>query len=165
MSNTRFFYDDCRTQKALEEATYKGNYFLNTPGCGTNPYFFTDPNIRVQTWGGNLSNNKTELESDLKGLTRKLNRDNIKSNKHLDYSIKNMLYDKKWAPEFNNEITGQSRTTHPAWKYREVDSQNVANNFNYLFLDPQEHTFVPFHNNISTRIIGKDLYNEHNTIY
>lgn len=161
MSNTRFFYDDCRTQKALDESIYTGNYFINTPGnAGQNPYFFNDPYMRQQYWGGNLSLNKTELESDLKGITRKLNKDIPFKNDYLEYSKKKLLYYKKYAPIIQNEITSQSRATNPAWIYREINNfnTNVPTNFQYLHLDPQENTCVPFPNNIQSRIVEKDMY-------
>ena len=42
MSFTRFNYDDCRTQKILEESTGPGRYMLNKPGWGNKPCFFED---------------------------------------------------------------------------------------------------------------------------
>lgn len=163
MSNTRFFYDDCRTQKALDESIYTGNYFINTPGnAGTTPLLFNDPHIRQQHWGANLSQNKTELESDLRGITRKLNRDIPQQNNHLEYSKNNMLYNKQFYPIYHEEVTGQSRATHPAWTYRETDSLRTVNNFDYLHLDPQLHTSIPFPNNVQSRIVEKDIYYQNN---
>lgn len=165
MANTRYFYDDCRTQKAIDESTYTGNYFLNTPGnAGTNPYLYSDPHIRQQFWGGNLSLNKTELESDLKGITRKLNKDIPQKNDYLEYSKNNLLYNKKFSSVYHNEITSQSRATNPAWTYREIDNfnNNVPNNFKYLHLDPQENTCIPFNHNVQSRIVEKDYYAQNN---
>ena len=159
MANTRYFYDDCRTQKALDESIYTGQYFLNTPGnAGTTPYLYSDPYIRQQLWGGNLSQNKTELESDLRGITRKLNRDIVGQNDHLDYSKKHLLYNKPFYPTYHQEVTSQSRATDPAWTYREIDSINTVNNFDFLHLDPQENTCLSFPNNIQSRIVEKDIY-------
>ena len=163
MAFTRFHDDECRVQKALDESVYTGNYFLNTPGnVGVSPYLFNDPHIRQQLWGGNLSLNKTELESDLRGITRKLNRDIPRNNDYLEYSKNNLLYNKKFTPVYHNEVTGQSRATNPAWTYREIDSfnSNVPNNFNYLHLDPQENICVPFPHNVQSRIVEKDMYAE-----
>ena len=153
MAFTRFHDDPCRIQKYLDETTEIENYRINVPGYGDKPVFINDPYLRIQKWGANLSENKTELESDLMGITRKLNRDSVKEN---NYS--NKLYNRNIYPEYNNEITHQSRSTHPAWLLREIDSINTSNNFNYLLLDPQEHVCIPFHNNISSRIIEKDYY-------
>ena len=169
MAFTRFYDDPCRIQKYLEESTNIGNYNINVPGNGTSLSYFNYPYIKLQKWGANLSNNKTDLESDLFSLHRKLNRDSIKENNYADYLNRNMKYYKNYYPENENEITSQSRATHPAWVYREVnnfnikdDTLSVPNNFNYLHLDPQENICIPFHNNISSRIIEKDYFQLNN---
>ena len=124
-----------------------------------------DPYVKIQKWGGNLSSNKTDLESELFILHRKLNRDNIKENNYVDYLNNNPIYNKCSANNVDNEVTGQSRVTHPAWVYRETNNFNkrdsnyyVPNNFKYLHLNPQENICIPFHNNISSRMLQKDYY-------
>ena len=77
MSFTRFHDDPARVKKQLEESTYQGRYFLNKPGAGVDLPFFEDPHLRLQGWGANLHNNTVNLESDLYGLSRTLNRDQI----------------------------------------------------------------------------------------
>ena len=42
------------------------------------------------------------------------------------------------------------------------DNLCVPNNFNYLHLDPQENICIPFHNNISSRIVEKDYFQINN---
>tara|TARA_Y100000741_G_scaffold262425_1_gene203010 strand:+ start:2388 stop:2888 length:501 start_codon:yes stop_codon:yes gene_type:complete len=164
MAFTRFHDEPCRIQKYLDETTTIGNYELNVPGTGDRPMFINDPHLRMQKWGANLSQNKTELESDLIGITRKLNRDSIQENNYLDYNYNNNLYNRNIYPEHKDEITHQPRATIPAWTVREIDSINTPNNFKYLFMDPQEHVSMPFHNNISSRIVEKDYYST-NTNY
>ena len=85
MAFTRFHDDPCRVQKYLEESTNIGKYILNKPGNGDKPEFIDDPYIKIQNWGANLSNNQTLLESDLIGLTRKLNRDNLQENNYKQF--------------------------------------------------------------------------------
>ena len=75
MASTRFYYDSCRTIKSLQQSTDPGRYMLNVPGNGDKPAYMEDPHIRIQKWGGNLRTNTINLESDLKGITRPLNRD------------------------------------------------------------------------------------------
>jgi len=169
MAFTRFYDDPCRIQKYLEESTNIGNYNINVPGNGTNPLYFSDPYVKPQKWGANLSNNKTDLESDLFSLHRKLNRDSIKENNYADYLSVNNIYYKNIYQENEDEITSQSRATHPSWVYREINNFNmkndnlcVPNNFNYLHLDPQENICIPFHNNISSRIVEKDYFQINN---
>tara|TARA_B110000977_G_C10815730_1_gene392098 strand:+ start:55 stop:555 length:501 start_codon:yes stop_codon:yes gene_type:complete len=158
MAFTRFHDDPCRIQKYLEETTGIGNYEINVPGNGDKPLFINDPHLRMQRWGANLSQNKTELESDLMGITRKLNKDSIQQNNYLDHNYNNNLYKSNIYPEHNDEITHQPRSTNPAWTLREIDSINTPNNFKYLLLDPQQNVCIPFNNNISTRIIEKDYF-------
>tara|TARA_B100001175_G_scaffold272587_1_gene245839 strand:+ start:3156 stop:3656 length:501 start_codon:yes stop_codon:yes gene_type:complete len=162
MAFTRFHDDPCRIQKYLEETTNIGNYEINVPGAGSKPSFINDPHLRMQKWGANLSENKTELESDLMGITRKLNKDYIKENNHLNNQ---QLYNQNIYPVYQDEITHQPRATNPAWTLRELDSintPNIPNNFKYLLLDPQEHVCMPFHNNISSRIVEKDYFSINN---
>ena len=54
MAFTRFNYDKCRTAKFLQETTGPGRYMLNTPGIGCKPCYTSDPQARLQKWGGNL---------------------------------------------------------------------------------------------------------------
>ena len=91
MSFTRFYDDPCRVQKYLEETTSIGNYNLNVPGNGTDLPFIDDPHIRMEKWGANLTNNIVNVESDLKGLTRKLNRDNDVINDYNKNSVNYIL--------------------------------------------------------------------------
>ena len=159
MSFTRFYDDPCRVQKYLEETTNIGNYNLNVPGNGINLPFIDDPYIRMEKWGANLTNNVINVESDLKGLTRKLNRDNKVIN---DYNKNSVNYSINNYSNNSNEITQQPRATNPAWTLRELNSintPNIPNNFNYLHKDPQENIGYSFNNNISTRIVEKDFYN------
>lgn len=171
MAFTRFHDDPCRVQKYLEESTNPGRYMLNVPGNGDKPNYFDDPYVKIQKWGANLSTEKTNIESDLIGITRKLNLDTLSENNYLKYSNNNNIYNKIEYPVNSDEITGQSRSTHPAWAFREVNNfhekinfdnnnqtTNVPNNFYYLHLDPQENTCIPFQNNISSRIVEKDYY-------
>ena len=105
-----------------------------------------DPCIRAQHWGANLQTNKTGLESHLRGLSKPLDRD---LNTHLISNVKS----KKIKYPTCIPFTDQPRSTHPAWMLR--DNENY-NNFQYLYLDPQENIAMPFNNNISTRILEKN---------
>ena len=154
MAFTRFHDDPCRIQKYLEETTYIGNYEINVPGTGDKPEFMNDVHLRPQ----NLSKNKTELESDLMGITRRLNTDTIEENSYQNHNNKNNLYNQNVYPTNKREITEQPRATNPAWTVREIDSINTPNNFKYLLMDPQEHVAIPFNNNIPSRMLEKDYY-------
>lgn len=151
MTSTRFMYDDCRTEKQLQELTGPGKYMLNVPGQGSKLTFFDDPHIRMQRWGGNLRTNFYNLERELQIPSSNL-KDCINVKESRTFTIKKDTY------ENENEITSQSRTTHPVWEFRDKEH----NNFDYLFMNPQENIYNPFQNNISTRILQKDNYVNNN---
>jgi hypothetical protein len=161
MAFTRFYDDPCRIQKHLEESTNIGNYFLEIPGNGDKPHYINDPHIRLQKWGANLSINQIDLENDLRCQTRLLNRDLVKENNYNNYINNTNSYLKNIYPNIDNEITGQSRVTHPVYEYREInafENDKSHNNFKYLHMNPQENICIPFQNNISTRIVEKDYF-------
>ena len=149
MAFTRFSYDQCREIKQLQEATGLGRYMLNVPGNGDKPLFSADPFVRAEKWGGNLRTNTINLESDLKGLTRNLNRDTLQ-NEYKDKAISSS------AIEYGEmgPYTDQSRSTHPAWELRDAELVN----WSILHFDPQENTCLPFQNNLSTRIVEKNEF-------
>ena len=64
-----------KIQYDLNLLTKSNNYTFGKPGNGTAPPFIEDTHIRLQQWGANKRQNITEIEHDLFGQTRKLNRD------------------------------------------------------------------------------------------
>jgi hypothetical protein len=150
MAFTRFKYDECRTKKYLQQATGPGRWVLNVPGNGEHPHFPADPFIRIQGWGGNLRTNPVDLESELRGVNRTLSRDEHSyekyqvSSKPINYNVSNDL------------TTEQSRTTNPAWWYRDLEQGH----WQYPQLNPQEKTCIPFQQNLNTRILEKDYFNK-----
>ena len=159
MAFTRFHDDPARIKKQLQESTGPGRYILNVPGNGLSPSYMADPFIRLQKWGANLRTNTINLESDLKGLNNNLNRDcNIKKTNRYG-NIPNNKSSKIHYPTNSINSTEQSRVTHPAWMYR--DLEQATWNGGYLPLNPQENTCLPFHNNANTRLIASDTFNLH----
>ena len=150
MAFTRFHDDPCRINKQLQESTGLGRYMLNVPGNGSKPLYMDDPFIRMQKWGGNLTTNTINLESDLFGLSRNTNRDDIATNEYRLNAVKT----KKQEYETAAPSTDQSRATHPAWEYRDLEQTN----WYYPQLNPQENVCIPFQNNLSTRILEKNNY-------
>ncbi len=150
MSFTRFHDDPCRMLKQLQESTDIGSYHLNVPGNGVKPYYFDNNFVRLEKWGGNLSNNPVSLESDLRGLTRKLTRDHVEKNSY----EKNKIYNEVKSYPTNKDQTDQSRATHPAWTFR--DKQQMR--YDILFLNPQENVCIPFQNNLNTKLLEKDYF-------
>ncbi len=150
MAFTRFHDDPCRINKQLQESTGLGRYMLNVPGNGSKPLYMDDPFIRMQKWGGNLMTNTVNLESDLFGLTRIMNRDDIKSNDYRVSSVKSEQQSYTSVAPY----TDQSRATHPAWEFRDLEQTK----WSILPLDPQLNTCYTFQNNLSTRILEKDVF-------
>jgi len=151
MAFTRFHDDKYRIEKYLQQSTDVGRYHLNVPGNGKSPDYFENPYIRLTKWGGNYRTNHINLDSDLKGLTRQFTNDNIKKN---DFKL-NEVHSKQQTTNSNFMNTEQSRSTHPTWETRDLEQ----NNFNYLYLDPQKHSCMPFYNNLNTRILDRDYFN------
>jgi hypothetical protein len=155
MSFTRFNYDPCRTKKLLEESTGPGRYMLNKPGWGDKPCFFSDPQIRMQEWGTNLrrvpGGAPIDINSDLLGITRPLTRDCTKK----DFPFAGVVFSmKNQYPTCGKEFTAQSRATHPAFLYRDLEQSNRYP----LFLNPQENVCMPFQNNLNTQLLERDNF-------
>ena len=55
---------------------------MDVPGPGDNMDFNADPHIRITRWGANFRENMMDINSDLRGLTRTLNRDLPEVNCH-----------------------------------------------------------------------------------
>lgn len=151
MAFTRFHDDPCRIQKQLQESTWAGRYMLNVPGNGTTPYYIEDPHIRLQKWGANLTTNTINVESDLRGLTRSINKDCLRKDNYEDHKVQ---FSKVNYPQLKSSVSDETRATHPAWMYRDLEQAN----WHYLPLNPQENTCMPFNNNLNTRILEKDYY-------
>ena len=81
------------------------------------------------------------------GLTRSLNRDCAGLNQYTSHQAKSSRMNYPSQQPF----TEQSRATHPAWLYKDLEQVN----WSILPLNPQENVCLPFHNNLSTRIQKK----------
>jgi len=150
MACTRFYYDDCRTIKRLQQSTDPGKWILNVPGNGPTPDYMADPHIRPQKWVGNLMTNTVQLENSLRGMNRPLTRDCVKDT-YTNYSVPTSRLE---CPTNTTMYTEQSRTTNPAWWYRDLEQVD----WYILPLNPQENTCRPFESNLSTRILEKDYF-------
>jgi hypothetical protein len=151
MSFTRFHDDPARIKKTLEESTYAESYYLNTPGTGSNIPFQSDPQLRLQGWGANICTNAINLESDFRGLTRKLNHDLIDQNNYFTHSVKDSYMN---IYETAAPIVDESRATHPAWMYKDMDHTR----WEHPWINPQDNFERVFPWNIQTRVLEKDFY-------
>jgi hypothetical protein len=150
MAFTRFHDDPERIKKALEQQTYIGRYQINVPGQGIQLPYMEDTQIRLQGWGANVSSGGTDIESDLRGLSRKLDRDNIATNNY-----------KKAAAPYNptmypgqDPFVEESRATHPAWRYKDLEQTR----WETPFLPPIQDIARNPEFEISSRKLAKDEY-------
>lgn len=155
MAFTRFHYDPCRTMKFQQQATGPGRYIFATPGNGCDPCYMEDPAVRLQKWGGNLRKvplgHPIDINSDLLGITRPLTKDCISK----EFPKKGVVRSRKVAYKTCKPFTDQqSRVTHPAWMYRDLEQVDWWP----MILNPQENVCKPFHNNLNTRLLEKDYW-------
>lgn len=150
MAFTRFHDDPNRIQKSLAESTFSGRYALDTPGPGLFLPFYADAQLRLQKTGANMRTNTVGIENDLRGMTRKLNRDLAEYNDYLANSAKSEAVTYAEHDPFVQE----SRASHPAWMYRNVDFDR----WEQPRFNPQLAAMKPFEDPVSTRILEKDAY-------
>ena len=150
MSSTRFNNDPARIRKELAESTFAERYYLNTPGPGLDLPFVEDPQLRIQTWGANLRTNTVNLESDLRGMTRKLCRDEIMLN---HYKINAAGSSAMSFPNMESFVD-ETRASQPAWLLRGTEQPR----WEEPWLNPQANLEKLFADNIQTRILHKDYF-------
>jgi hypothetical protein len=143
MAFTRFHDDPDRIMKKLQESTDQGLYYLNQPGNGDKVPFIRDSQVILQKWGANLHHDRIQVESNLMGIPYKLSRDCSRPTFHTSP----IQY-----PEYKKEVTCQPRTIAPVWTARDLEQSHRWD----LPLDPQSNVIIPFHANISTRVLEKD---------
>ena len=151
MAFTRFNYDESRTKKQLQQSTDPGRWVMNVPGNGSHPCYIEDPQIIIQKWGANLRTNTINLESELLGVSKQLNRDCLNVDNYTKYNVPNQKIN---YPDCKNTITEQSRTIMPVWTARDLEQVD----WYYPPLNPQENVCLPFQSNLNTRILEKDYF-------
>ena len=152
MAFTRYHDDPYRIQKSLEESTFAGRYFLNTPGQGLQLPFLEEPQMRLQHWGANLHTDSTNLESDLFNIPRKLSRHNY------DQTYQQTAISQHTPNQYpaQSPFVEESRASHPAWMYKDLEQSR----WEVPIINPQArvHLEKGFQDNIHTRILEKDHY-------
>ena len=152
MSNTRYNNDHGRIEKKNAISTFAGRYALDTPGPGDAMPFNADPHIRIQGWGANFKNNMVDINSDLRGMTRPFNRDLVGVNEHATWSVKPESHAMSY--ETVDYVTDESRATHPAWTYRDIE----LDRWEKPFLNPLDKVEVPIQRDLNTRMLEKDYF-------
>jgi len=157
MSLTSFNNDQARLQKRMNESVYPGNYYMNVPGWGGNNLsYFEDPQIRQQYFAGNMDTNIVSLEGELMGYKNVIQPKKSERNIPAEQEIVSANAKSTSTVPFNTNgfITDESRSTHPAWTYRNLEYHYFEN----PMLDPLYCLEKPFEHNIQTRILEKDYF-------
>tara|TARA_B100001093_G_scaffold518355_1_gene602886 strand:- start:1830 stop:2318 length:489 start_codon:yes stop_codon:yes gene_type:complete len=152
MAFTRFNYDDARVKKNLQQATGPGRYILDKPGWGAKPGIFNDPQMRINTWGANLTKDFDHL-IDVETLL--WNKDTKLSKYNCNYKFVKQMNKSSTGhqfPVYNKPVTDESRATHPAFQYRDLQQHQPTP----LFFNPQQNIDLRFPNNVNTRLIERD---------
>ena len=150
---TSFRSDSTRVEKEMQISSFPGRYALEQPGPGLDLPMVDDVQIRMQTWGANRRDNFVNLESDLRCMTRHLNRDNVQLN---EYQSKSVASQPVSHFHTQNPYVLESRASHPAWIYRNREQPR----WEEPWINPQANIEKPFYDNIQTRILEKDYYKE-----
>jgi len=149
---TSFRSDPARIRKEMEISTYSGRYALDTPGPGVDLPMMDDAQIRMQTWGANRHTQFVNLESDLKGMTRRLNRDEPAVNDYQTHRVTGAVPVASFRTA--DPFVLESRASHPAWMYRNVE----VDRWEHPWINPQANVEKKFYDNLSTRMLEKDYY-------
>jgi hypothetical protein len=158
MAFTRFHDDPARIRKQVQESSFSGKYNLSVPGPGNYIPFYEDPHYRLQKFGNNIMTNTVHLESDLLGLTRKINHNRLDSKPYTTAVVTS----RQVSFPTKQPVVEESRATHPAWMYKDLEQSH----WSYPQLNPQTAKGVfsqgsfglqkQFNENISTRLLEKD---------
>lgn len=147
-------------KKRLQEATGAARYIMNTPGPMTNLPFWSDPQMRLQGWGGNLhsvpNGHPVDIDSYLTGLTRPCARNatcvDVFSSENPYLQNIRTVYNP--ARENTSTLVQETRATHPAWALRDIEYLR----YDFPLFNPQERIERPFANNLEARRIARDEY-------
>ena len=162
MASTRIFDSSARQQYKTQDSTFAGQYHLEKPGPGASLPYHDDIFTRMTHWGANLCHangsigsnaGHIDIESDLRGQTRKLVR------KDWEEGASYMKHAVSFTPmpilATSGSHTDDSRTTHPAWAYRVMNTPQA----HFPVVDPQYMAGKElFHRNLNTRILERDYY-------
>ena len=111
----------------LDVLSQNNNYIFGQPGTGPNPEYISNPEIRLEKWGGNLRTNAIDLESHLKGIGNPITKSNINPRAPLSHKIN--------YPHYTKDISSHSRISHPVCELRgKFDDPNLRNHRISYFL-------------------------------
>ena len=152
MSFTRFHDDPNRIEKQLQQSTGLSRYQLDAPGPGLSTPFIEDPHFRLQKWGANMQTNSTNLESDLRGMTRQLTRDVVDYKTNTPSTVAGGMYSND-----TTSIVDETRASNPAWRIRDLEQTRWAETRDVHKMSARSRE-IPFTTNESTRMAQKDNF-------
>ena len=143
-----------RTKDSIKKIKYdvknlsqNNDYIFGTPGNGLNPYYIKDSHIRLQKWAGNLRTNTIDIENDLLGKTRNLNRDNLSLNSHKNHET---LSFSQYYMESSFPNTHTMLDHNIVQRKQKIDVLPDRNTRDILFDNPQNHVYN--NKEVNTRI-------------
>jgi hypothetical protein len=148
--STRIRNDVLRLKKENEISTFMGRYHLNVPGPGLDVKFNTDPQVRLQKFGGNLMTDRVGLEDNLMCRVKHISRDYLENDDYRNIKVKSKKISCDVTDE--NHIL-ESRSDLPAWTFRGIDQRYER--FDELWINPQNNVERDFNHNIQTRLMEK----------
>ena len=153
MASTNIKNDPLRIYKNLQQSTDVGRHVLNVPGNGLDVPFVQDPHIRMQLWGANRVNDFIGVENSLLNIDRPLVRETT--------TCKDSYFSEPNKSKMNYSHTSfniqDSFITQPAWNLRDKENNRPLG---FPDQDNDKHIFIPFMNNLGTRMGEKDACNK-----
>lgn len=145
--------DPGRLRKEAEMSSYTSRYHLCMPGPGIDAPIPDDVHVGLQSWAGNWAKNRIDLESDLHGQTRVLNRDHLNG---AEYQAHATVIEPAVRYTHNTPFVEETRASHPAWMFRGVEIPR----WEEPWLNPQALSAIerPFSTNIQSKLLDRDAY-------
>jgi hypothetical protein len=147
--------DPARLRKEAEMSSYQNRYFLCTPGPGIDVPVPDDVHVRLQAWGGNWATNRMDVENDLRGQTRRNNRDRTVEGGS-DYHSFAAAPQQALFPKRSDPFVEESRASMPAWMFRGVEIPR----WEEPWINPQSLSAIekPFPANVDTKRMARDAF-------
>ena len=149
--STRIRNDVLRLKKENEISTFEGRYNLNVPGPGLDVKFNTDPQLRLQKFGGNLMTDRVGLEDNLMCRVKHISRDYLENDDYRNRKVESKKISCGVSSDDNHIL--ESRSELPAWTFRGMDQR--YDRFDELWINPQNNIERDFNHNIQTRLMEK----------
>ena len=156
MSFHNLKYDTCSYKQVLSESIGPCEYQLGTPFISCDDCLSQDPQLILQRNGVSVAKNipQVDVDSDLMNITRKLT--NCSSKEFIPkFNIKGDIDNTIETKHFNDcnmPTKENTRLSNPASTLRGTG----WNRWEWLCINPQKRSIIPFDFNINNRLVVKD---------